>query len=66
MVVSIYAPVQWEGKWAFYQGLTEVVRKGQKEGYKVMVAGNFNTMLDYGDRATRSLSQQEVVIQKKI
>ena len=53
MVVGIYAPVQWEEKWVFYQGLTEMVREGQKEQYKVVVAGDFNITLGYGDRAMR-------------
>ena len=26
--------MQWEEKWAFYQGQTEMVREGQKEEYR--------------------------------
>ena len=66
MLVAIYAPVAWKEKWDFYQELTKVVKEGQTEGYKVVVAGNLNVMIDYADRATGGISQQKVGIQKEI
>ena len=65
MLVAIYAPVVWKEKWNFYQELTKVVKEGQT-GYKVVVAGNINVVINYADRATGGISQQEVGIQKEI
>ena len=43
-----------------------MVKEGQTERYKVVVADNLNVMIDYANRATGGVSQQEVGIQKKI
>ena len=37
-----------------------------KEEYRVIVAGDLNLPLNYGDRATRGINQQKVAVQKKI
>ena len=52
MIIGIYAPVLWKGKWDFYQGLTEVVKKEQIKDCKVVKAGDLSIMVDYGDRAS--------------